>query len=65
MGERQGLLQGSGVYIENNKDLILGMGFANTHTHTQKTRQAPFSINMFHAGTLRKECKHEQGDYRF
>ena len=60
VGERQGLLPGNGAYIENNKDLFLGMGFAHTH----KTRQAPFFINTFQTGTIRMECKHEQGDYK-
>ena len=57
-GERQGLLLGNGVYLENNKDLFLGMGFAHTHTRPGKH---PFSINTFHTGTVHTECKHEQG----
>ena len=57
---RQGMLLGDYVYLKNNKDSFLGMGLA----HAQRTRQAPFFINTFQTGTVRTECKHEQGDYK-
>ena len=60
VGRRQGLLPGDNVYLKNNKDSFLGMGLANA----QRTRQAPFFINTFQTGTIRTECKHEQGDYK-
>ena len=42
VGERQGLLRVNGVYIENNKDLFLGMGFA--HMHAQDPASTLFPL---------------------